>query len=89
MEMIVVGQTLMPSGMPVERLFLITQTGASEAPKQLHASDGTVMYMRFYPGYPDRPDIWEPVGLAKPISAEDDALFGIDRVELNEFMKDA
>src|SRR5215472_5695697 len=57
MERIVVGQTQLPSGRPIEQLFLITQPRAPAAPKQLHANDGTTVYMRFYPQYPDRPDV--------------------------------
>jgi hypothetical protein len=89
--MIVVGQTLLPSGRPIERLFLITRLGAPAAPQQLHASDSVTVYMRFYPRYPDRPDIWELVGPAEPAAreGEEDALFGVHRVELNEFIKNA
>jgi hypothetical protein len=49
MEVIRVGETLLPSGRPIERLFLVSRPAEPHAPQMLVANDGLTVYGRQYP----------------------------------------
>lgn len=90
MEIIKVGETILPSGKPIQRLALLSRPGEQQPFKLLMADDGETIYARQYPHLDQsRPDEWDLVG---PYTGGPPAAWaglGFGKLDLTEFVKDA
>lgn len=89
-EIIKVGETILPSGKPIQALSLLSRPAEPAAFKLLVANDGETIYARQYPHLDQvQPDEWQQVGPCAGSNPAAYALFGFVKGDLVEFVKDA